>query len=402
MRPEATTTPIRLFRPLTVVAGVLLGFAVLSWAGRTVTQETWYRDFNRFHPLISPDSHYQPTVAEMCAIVRAQCRPDQILVIVGGNSIFQGVGQPVEKLWTRRLQELLGDRYAVINLAFRGSSPTDGGALVAEALRREYPHQIYLANVPPFTAASPIGSTDYRFMLFDAHYKGLLLRHPERDAAIADFLAHPDRYPEAREQNLAARADAWLRFRALWNWFSSTRAFTFPTPLTPEPGRAFQPRQAFADREPDFETLPWSDRFPARALALETEITRNTSIKYYVPTPDGGWKLNDFEQQQFRKFALAAFPESLRSRTLIVVSRNSPHYVRQLSAAEQARDDLAYRDTVAAWRALGFPATEYGADFEPEDFGDRTHLAASGGRKLAGIIAPEIRRIAAQLGHPNP
>jgi lysophospholipase L1-like esterase len=398
MKTEVVTAPPRVFRPLTLLLGVLLGFIALAWAGRTVTRESWYRDFARFHPLISPDSHYQPTVAEMCAIVRAQCRADQVLVVVGGNSIFQGVGQPVEKLWTRRLQELLGDGYAVVNLAFRGSSPTDGGALVAEALRREFPRQIYLANVPPFTAASPIGSIDYRFMLFDAHYKGLLIRNADRDAAIADYLAHPDRYPAAREQSLAGRADAWLHFRALWNWFSSTRVFTFPTPLTQDLNRAFQPRQAFVDREPDFETIPWAERFPARSLAKEMEITRNTSIKYYNPTADGGWALIDFEQQQFRNFALAAFPERLRTRTLIVVSRNSPYYVRQLSATEQVRDDLAYRDTVAAWRALGFPATEYGADFSPEDFGDRTHLTASGGRKLAEIVAPEIRRVASQLG----
>ena len=156
------------FRPVTLLAGVALGLGLLAVAGRLVTRDDWHRDFHRFHPFIAPETLYQPTVAEMCAIIRARCRPGQILVVVGGNSVFQGVGQPVEKLWTRRLQERLGDRYAVVNLAFRGSAPTDAGALAAEALRAEFPHQIYLANVPPFKAASPGGTVEYFLMLLDA------------------------------------------------------------------------------------------------------------------------------------------------------------------------------------------------------------------------------------------
>ena len=154
---EPAPVPVpRFFQPVTLLAGVVLGLIGLAWAGRAVTGRDWHRDFVRFHPLIAPESMYQPTIGEMRAIVRARCRPDQILVIVGGNSIFQGVGQPVENLWTRHLQELLGDRYAVVNLAFRGSSPTDAGALAAESLRDEYPRQIYLANVPPFVPSGPV------------------------------------------------------------------------------------------------------------------------------------------------------------------------------------------------------------------------------------------------------
>lgn len=392
----------RLFHPVTLLAGVIFGLLCLSIAGRLVTRQDWHRNFERFHPLIAPESQYQPTIAEMQAIVRARCRPDQILVIVGGNSIFQGVGQPVEKLWTRLLQERLGDRYAVVNLAFRGSSPSDGGALVAESLRDEFPRQIYLANVPPFAAASSAGSLDYRFMLFDAYYKDWLLPHSPRAETIADYLAHPHIYPAARELSLAGRLDAWLRFRELWNGWSVTRGFTFPTPLTPEPARAFRPRRTFADHEPDFEKMPFAQRFPAQFNATEMQITRNTTAQFYEPAPEGGWKLSEFERAQFLKFAGWAFPDQLKARTLIVLSRNSPYYTRQLTPAEQARDEMAFGDGIALWQEAGYAATDYGPGFKDEDFGDRTHLTATGGRKLAAKLAPEIQALANRLGYPHP
>lgn len=399
--PSLATVP-RIFRSITLLIGVLIGLFALAWAGRGAVTHDWHRDFVRFHPLIAPESNYQPTIAEMRAIVRAHCRKDQILVIVGGNSIFQGVGQPLEKLWTRRLQELLGDRYAVINFALRGSSPTDGGALVAESLREEYPKQVYLANVPPFTAASPAGGTDYRFMVFDALYKGWLLDYPPRQAAIDDYLARPDIYPEASELKLGARLDAWLRFRDFWNWWSTTQFFTFPGPLTSEWPRAFRARSKFPDREPDFEDIPLRQRFPGKGIPAEMAITRGTTAPFYETNSYGQWQAASIPFNGFAKSARDAFPEPLRARTLIVLSANAPFYTCRLSPAEQARDVLAVRDTLKIWRDHGYAAAAYGEGFVDEDFGDRTHLSASGGQKLAALLAPEIRSLAGRLGYSNP
>jgi hypothetical protein len=400
--PSPSSSTPRFWQPLPLLAGVTLGLLAMAWAGRAVTGHDWHRNFVRFHPLIAPESNYQPTIAEMRAIVRARCRPDQILVIVGGNSIFQGVGQPVEKLWSKRLQELLGDRYAVVNLAFRGSSPTDGGALVAESLRDEFPRQVYLANVPPFTAASPAGGLDYRFMLFDAHYKGWLLEHAPRQAAIEDYLDHTDVYPQARELSLGGRLDAWLRFRDFWNWWSATRFFTFPGPLTPEWSRAFRARAGYPDREPDFENIPVEQRFSARGLPVEMEITRSMSALFYETDSSGQWQPAPIPYNHFVKFSRDAFPEPLRARTLIVLSPNAPFYTQRLSPAESARDVLAFRDSLAIWRDHGYAATAYGEGFTDHDFGDRTHLSATGGHKLASLLAPEIRSLADRLGYPNP
>ncbi len=400
--PPTTEAAPRFFQPATLVAGILLGILGLAWAGRAVTTRDWHRDFHRFYPLIGPESMYQPTIGEMRAIVRARCRPDQILVIVGGNSIMQGVGQPVERLWTRHLQELLGDRYCVVNLAFRGSSPTDGGALVAESLRDEFPRQIYIANVPAFSTASPAGHLDYRFMTLDALYKGWLIDFAPRQAVLADVLSHPKHYPGAREADLGARLDAWLRFRDFWNWWAVTRAFTFPTPMLPSFRLAYQARNKFSDHEPDYEATPFRDRLLLQNVELETQITRNTTSPYYEKDATGNWQTIGIAMTQFDNFAKDAFPAPLKTRTLIVVADNCPFYVNRLTADEKQRDTLAIRDTVARWKTHGYDAIDYGPGFVETDYGDRTHLTSTGGRKLAARLAPEIDQLAGRLGYGSP
>ena len=111
----------------------------------------------------------------MSAIVRSKCRPDQVLVIVGGNSILFGVWQRDVDVWSKRLQELLGDRYCVINFALRGGTPTDGGAVVAEALRKEFPRQILIVNEAAVTGVEPFGREAYRYLVWQGYFGGKFL-----------------------------------------------------------------------------------------------------------------------------------------------------------------------------------------------------------------------------------
>ncbi len=392
----------RIFHPKTLLVGVVLGLVSLSWIARYTADHNYHPGSVRFHPMIAPDSLYQPTIAEMQAFVRVRCRSDQVLVIVGGNSIFLGVGQPVEKLWTKYLQKILGDQYAVVNLAFRGSSPTDAGAIVAETLRTEYPRQIYLANATPFSLASPIGDTPYRFMMLDAFYKGWLINFPARNVAMNEYLTHSKIHPEAAELKLSAILDRALRFREFWNWWSATQFFTFPAPLAESFDRAYQPRDYFGDQEPDFETMPFSDRFSPRFAEAEMSITRNSTSGYYHKNTSGVWQLNEGATTSFRNQTRQAFPDEVKPRTLIILSRNSPYYTARLTDSERGRDEMGFKDTLALLKMECYEAMEYGSDFTEVDFGDRTHLTATGGRKLADRVAPQIRQIAIKLGYLNP
>src|SRR5258708_2232796 len=91
-----------IWRPRWIFAGVALGLVVMAWLGRRATESDYHPRFTRFFPAISPEASYYPTIGEMSAIVRARCRRDQVLVIVGGNSVLHGVWQPAEVMWTRK------------------------------------------------------------------------------------------------------------------------------------------------------------------------------------------------------------------------------------------------------------------------------------------------------------
>lgn len=391
--------PRPFFKPWTLLLGFVAGLVLLSFAGRTVIKRDLHPNAVRFHPMIAPDSQYEPTMGEMRAFVRARCRSDQILVLVGGNSILLGVGQPADRVWTKRLQEILGDRYAVVNLAFRGSSPTDGGAFVAESLREEFPRQIYVANVSALQAADAIGIETYRFIFFDAYYKQMLLPWAPRDQQFKDYLAEPAFGTARFERRLGAQIDSVLHYRDFWNWWSATKFFTFATPYQPDPGLAFRARAKFTDQETDYDTLPFDQRFSPSAVANDTIIARAYSAHGYAKNAGGEWQLAGAAREQFLRFAANAFPDSLKPRTLMLISRNSPFYTQKFEPELRARDDIAVRDTIAGFEKLGYAALDTGNHYAIEDFGDRTHLTSAGGAKLAATVAPKIEALAAKLGY---
>lgn len=387
------------FRPVGFLVGLAVGLVGCSLLARWVSARGYHDTFTRFHVRLSPEAHYYPTIEEMRGIVRARCRPDQILVIVGGNSIFHGVGQPVGKIWTEELQRLLGPRYCVINFAFRGALCTDGGAYVAESLRREFPRQIYVANTSPFSVPEAYGVEPYRYLFWEARARGLLESFPEREQRVAEFFA--------RDFSVGDRFELWgrfgldrvLRYHDLWNWVGFRYFFTIPNPLTPARPQATWAREKFKDEEVDFETIPIHERFKAESRDAEMAIVRGFSETHVTRTYRGGWAIRWKSRLEFEAAARAAFPDDLKRRTLIMLSRNSPIYLNQLTREERTREEFVYRESTAAWRSFGYRALDYGADYAPADFGDRTHLTASGGRKLAKKVAEEVVTLATDLGY---
>ena len=391
------------FRPKTFLVGLACGLTVLSCLGSWLGRRNWHPGFTRLVPAISPETFYYPTVAEMCAIVQARCRPNQVLVIIGGNSILYGSGQPADMLWSRRLQELLGDRYCVVNLAFRGGSASDGASIVAEVLRREFPRRIYVANTGTVQGTSPIGSGPFRFLFWEAYYKGELEDYAPRNVYVGFELGANDGHGSAW-LDTAGRVwlDRALHFRDLWNWVAMQWCFTIPDKYYPTWREQFQPRKRFTDDEGSFDDIPFSRRFPADSLALETRITRGFTETHYERNAGGGWELRPAKQKEIDAVIRASMPEPLRRHTLIIVSKNSPFYADRLSADEQQRDAQSYRDTIALYRAAGYHAMTYPDDFTQYDYGDRAHLTVSGGRKLADVVAGEVRAIAAEQDYLSP
>ncbi len=402
--PLPGSPPLRspFFRPLTFAVGIALGLAVCSLVARRVSHESYHPGFTRFHLRISPEAQYYPTLDEMRGIVRSMCRTDQTLVIVGGNSIFNGVGQPDGKVWTGALQSNLGDNFVVVNLAFRGALCTDGGAVVAEALRTEYPHLIYVANTSPFGSLAPFGTEPYRYVFWEARSRGVLEDFKPRDEALATFARTQQTMGERFDIWSRATLDRFLRFRDIWNYIGFNYFFTIPNPTTPHLPEATWARGRLPDIEADFDAFPFENRFRPEIRTAELKIVRGFSWSFYDADANGDWHVKAKALADYDGAVEAAFPDDLKPRTLIMLSRNCRLYLDQLTPSELARDDNAYRDCEALWQKHGYSCAEYGRDYSATDFGDRTHLTAEGGVKLAADVANRVQTLAAKLGYTTP
>lgn len=387
-------------RPRWFFVGLILGLGSLALLGWRVSRTDYHPGFVRFHQVISPEASYYPSLDEMSAIVRARCRPDQVLVIVGGNSILLGVWQREADVWSRRLQDLLGDRYCVVNFAFRGGSPTDGGAVVAEALRREFPRQILIVNEAPVTGVESFGREPYRFLFWQAYFGGMLSDFPQREARIRELVKY---FPGQRTLVAEARAGVWLddafHYHALWNWISYEHFGTVPWFLEPYFPLFLTPRRKFADPEvdgtdPKFSVL----HYPLSSNDMERRVILGLGV-YYHREADGRWLLSPIARADVANRCDEAFPTPLKPRTLVLISGSSPYYRAMLTAEEASMVHQAYSDTLDIWRTAGYPAMDYGWDFTAADFGDRTHLTKLGGWKLAARVAPEVKAIAERLGY---
>jgi hypothetical protein len=388
------------FAPRWLLAGLVLAIALLALAGRQVTRHSYHPGFTRFFPHISPEASYYPTVAEMCAIVRDKCRPDQILVIVGGNSILYGVGQAPGSVWTDHLQELLGPGFCVVNFAFRGASAADGGAIIAEVLRKEFPRQVYIANNSPVNPIDPVGAAPFRFITWEAYFKGMLEKYPPRDERFERFFNSPRENPPVKwHLQVAARTDQVLRYRDFWNWVDFRLIATVPNASAATLAGALAPRGSYADPEPNGALIPMEARFRPAYLEAEMAIVRGFTSNAYIKGPEGEWQLHPGVLKGFNDFVRSAMPPELARRTLMVLSTNSPYYLQMLDQDELKREKLAYRDSETLWRNAGYNAITYGPTLAPEDFLDRTHLLSSGGRKLAELLAPEVVRISKERGY---
>src|SRR5438045_8141064 len=99
----------RLVAPWALLLGVAAAFLGCCAAGRLAGSRNHIHHLERFHALVGPDTLYYPTVCEMCQLARSRLDPGKVVVIIGGSSVLHGTCQTADEVWTRRLQDDLGD-----------------------------------------------------------------------------------------------------------------------------------------------------------------------------------------------------------------------------------------------------------------------------------------------------
>jgi hypothetical protein len=383
----------RLLAPWPLLLGAVASFAACCLLGRALSRVNVYRDFARFSPHLNSLSLYYPTASQARAIAAARLTPERIAVVVGGSSVLYGHGQGDEHLWTKHLQALLGDRYRVFNFALPGAPPADVGPVAAEAIQREHPKVIFVTNVWAGTC-SEVGDADgalHRYFFWDAYYKGLLSRDPERVARLAE-LARQKKDDEAyAELKCRARLDAWLYNQDLWTTFTYRCASTVWCPLVAGSVLRARMRYPGPDPLPPFPHSAGLDEVTLRSLC------EGLGHRWPLPaTPDPG---ADYSATPLVRTFKRCVPPPFRRRTLVVLSHLDPYYVKRLPPEIQAKHAANFPESVWALEQAGFAAMELGRDYAESDYIDVNHISAAGAPKMAAEVAPRVRQLARELGY---
>jgi hypothetical protein len=376
-------------KALAFLVAIPLGFALAVWLGREAATYAKPDKFVRFHQGIAPESLFYPPFSTLENLALARWSPGRTLVIIGGNSILNGVGQSDKNLWSRRLQEELGERYVVVNLSFRGALPCEAGALVAESLIKRGLPVVLISNTAPATVGRVAGGA-YGYLYYEALAHDRLIHHPAREADLAAWeeTATPSIREQQAELRRAAALDARFHFQALWHHIGYRYGFITWTQVTRD--HFWRPRDKVADDGTDARPLP--ERFHDQ-LEAELAITRAFSAGLAESTGPTSWRTYAPHARLTGDLIDAMFPPAVRARTIMLLNQNAPYYRSRLTPMERSRDDFVFATYEQLWRDRGVVCHTVGANFTDEDFADRTHLAPSGGRKLAHLVADYVRQL---------
>lgn len=381
---ESPSPPMRL-RPLPIpfFAGLLAAIGVCTLIGHLGHRRP-FKDFTRFHLYVAPETGYFPTANQVRAL-GLQRDPEKITVVIGGNSILYGVGQPVDQCWANRLQELLGPDYEVLNLAMRGACTYEFGGVGAEMLVNEGRKVIFVSNVAPGFAPEVPDGYVYRYLFWEAYTKGLI----HRDKSQVEFMKF--RMLDDPELQRRMKVDRVMRANDFWHRVTYQHFSTFYNFLLTK--RFPRPRRQYKDVE---TPTPPAHLYPPAQDAVQLMVMRGwidvgrDLIGEPGPTPC---------PQNLERALRNIFPEPLRGRSLLVVVRESPHYVRMFEPAERDRYERLFPATVEAIEKAGFEGLDVGQGFSEREYNDRCHLSVSGGKMMAESVAPKVRALAAKLGY---
>jgi hypothetical protein len=347
------------------LAGFVLSTTICSVAGYTLTSINIFQNFNRFQVFIAPDSNYLPTARQVRALARAVLDPSKTNVVIGGSSVFYGVGQPAGMTMADNLQRELGDQYRVVNLAMRGGDVSGIAEQTSEMMIRDGYKVIYLADIAVAASPQPIGQSPYTYFFWDARARRYLFDWPPRVSAVGE-------YPLLNNQAIGAALNSILNFNDLWETLAYEHLMTVLSSVHPE--QFWHARATLSDPEAE----PARER---RYPFAEADLRIARAISQ--PLSEARWV-------DFRQNFDVAIPPPIRSSMLVAVCENSPFYMMQLTEQERANREVQRRRTIDIIDSLGATAVSICDTLDSDDYIDRVHMSVSGARKVARIIAETV------------
>jgi hypothetical protein len=285
------------------------------------------------------------------------------------------------------LQKDLGDRFRVLNFAVRAGAPNHFSEIPAEIALQEGRRFIYVCDNGIEGFAAPIEGSFYRKTFFDAWRRGYLLSWPARDWMMREAMW--DQSGNLREASWGAALDGYLNFNDFWNYVTFRYAGTSWNRLAAL--GSFKPLRKSDDPE---NSPDWSAYVPYPEIGSEANSHAMSVVRgaIFKPGPDY-WNV-------VRYFVDLYVPQALRARTISVTHLNSPYFTSQLTPEEQQKFLQQAKQLAQLLKEMDFhQAIVVPSDFNKDDYHDVVHLSIQGGQKLADLLAPEIVKMARELGY---
>ena len=359
--------------PRAFFLGLTSGLVLLAALGRAASYVDRLDNFHRFFLPITPQSNFYPTAASLRNTVTSTVGPEKIIVLVGGSSIFRGLGQNRHEVWTSELQRLLGERYAVVNFAM------DHAGFMAAA----------------FGPGAIDGNDPYTYLFWDAYYKGMLNLSESERRLVTDS-RNQEIKAEGRVSHVSAVLDSLFYFNSLWQFVTYrcvSTSFSRTLPRSP-----FSPRRNYNE-----EVIPTYIQVQADRV-VDHDMTRQVlqNLRYYGTgfVERDGDLIPDarFWSQVTERFREVLAPE-MRNKTLAVLLKENPRYIEMLPGLQRRAHRLTFDSAERALVRAGYSVLQFGDELQPSDYLDHGHLMPSGGRRLAASIASHIQQLARELAY---
>ena len=352
-----------------------------------------FERFVRFSGPISPSYMFYPTASELVSYVRHTVQRNKYLVVVGGASYFRGAGQNPDELWTLELQRLLGDDYAVVNFAMDQAGITSFGAVAFQILAPEYPRIAYVTNASPVVVDPVDGGEVYRYIFWDAYYKGLIpLRSPWSER-VRELAMEERKDPSGFELHLGKWIDQFTHACDLWTFIGYKFLFTVWSDGTPD--SLARPRGLYVEGNDPNLTQRQRDRRQSREYGKRyEELNLDFATKGFVRNKSAVWELDPSAFEVISQLSRTMFPDDLKSKCFLVLVRSNPYFMQSFTADDWRRHEVMFRQGQLAFEGAGYHVIQLpDADFTPDDYLDGGHFMASGGRKVAKATAEGIKEV---------
>lgn len=380
------------------ILGIILGLFFCSFAGRVVAIKGYYKNFVRINGAHANGTAFLVTASQISALIRKNCQPDQILVVIGGSSIMMGTGQPISRLWTRDLQDSLGGRYCVFNLATPGGWLGGYAAVTVNMIGNNFKDFVLVSNSlnPPMDSD---GQLFYKHFFWDAYYKGLLKNAPvdyseERVDKISAVNLAADYKTKTRfeQVKIGMFLDSLFYFNDLWTFVHYAYGQTIYAPNSGSYNWKPQGSIPDYDWEVDEQVIRKLEHYPGLSTSqfdFVLGMVKDFTSRYFVSSPKGNILKENLIQEN--KLAIKNYPlTDIASKVIIVQDAHSPYYISRMTLEEQKNYLELLRQFDGSWRANGYRTVTMDG-MEAADYADMMHPNTLGGSKYSKKVTKVIK-----------